>query len=1707
MTNTPSSKATTVNLGNDPDTFVLVSTGANATVKVNGGGGKDDLSVYATGNLASTILNGDADDDTIYVDGIRLGSAVTVTGDTHSAGDTLIFDAHGKIYTKSNVAFIESIRMSTATYGVYYDTIENLKIIGSPTAKAGGSYNIAEGGSLTLNAGTSIIPSGQTLVGYEWNMETGVVTGVNPTLTWNDLKDYGITDNGTYTISVKITTALNGETYSNIDVATLTVTNKAPSLTLAGSSIVEVNSSYTLNLSSTDLGEDTVRTWTINWGDGSLAETYNGTPATATHVYSTESSSRTITATATDEDGSYTPITKSITVAAGRKLSGTATGSEGTPYTLTLGRGATGLPAIASWTVNWGDGSTQTVTGNPSTVNHTYLDDGSYGISAVATDVSNIPRPAGNTLIVTIADVAPVVTLSSGIPLAVEGRAIFRSLKVKTSDPGTDTVLNYTVDWGDDTSETVTGDVAELLHTYRDDGKYTVTVSSLTNDDGTFTNPSNSFTFVALSALPVIDTSRLNIPSTGVENVPINLSAVAKSVLTGSEPLTFTWTITPSGGVTYPATVGQTYLVPKDDPLGVEYASKNGITFLPLDNGTYTVTLKVKDDDGDEASVTRQIVVANQAPTIDTFQVPRIANEGDLVTLQASASDPAGAADPLVYTWTVTERGAEQSVTLNGSTAQWTSNGGEYAVRLEVSDGDGGKAIRSSSLMVTNTAPTITPDSFVVPSEANEGSTSTFSVLAEDDGSAANLTYLWQVIAPDGRVTELEGATVNYQWPDNGDYTVSVKVTDNVGATVIQGPVTVNVLNVKPVLQGFSLYGNREGDAVEIIGYAIDIAGVNDPLEFTWTVTAPNGTKTMLYGETIYYTLPDDGVYYVYVTVSDGDGGIDQANSSPAIYARNVNPTLGEIVLPTEPLFEGPTATLKVPAAEDVAGDLADLTYSWTVVTPSGTTLTSSELEMKVPLLDDGEYSATVVVTDGDGGRAEKSTTFTVGNVDPELVNLTVPSTGYLGFPIDLSALATDVPGDTADLVYNWTLTLPNLQTVTFTGTQVQYTPDVAGSIQVALSITDNDGGTVTSSRTIDVLATPIRFTQFMLPEEINEASFVTVKASAVDELGGAVTYQWTITPPNEAPFQLKGNSASFYAPDNGDFLVSVVAKSSNGEAESSAVVRVVNVDPDLISVNVGPDATTNQPLSLSAVATDVAGSADPLKYDWKITYPDGNVVILTGKNVTFTPTQLGFHGLELKVSDGDGGVAVSRKLIPVLNEPPVASTGGPYTVSEYGTLMLDALTGSSDANQSAESLVYVWDLDNDGIFGESSTIYGDERGSKPTFKAKIDGPATLPVRVRVTDIAGVSTIDDGEVRVKNVVPTASLSGPSSGVRGQTRTINLSATDPSPADIQAGFTYTIHWGDGQSETVPASQNNGSGVQRSHIYSANGDYTVTIRATDKDGGISAPVRMVIRIREMAVQDGVLVIGGTTGNDQIDIKPGNGRGNIRVALNNQNYGPYSNVTRIEVYGQAGNDNIQIYGNVAVQAMIDGGDGHDVIATRDGQDIVYGGAGNDVIKTGKGNDFVDGGSGNDFIRGEAGNDILLGGIGNDSIEGGIGRDVIIGGIGADALDGQGDDDLLIAGSTTFDHHYQALGAILSEWTSAQRQSLRVANLRGTGSGPRANGSVFLVTSGPDATVSDDHDVDQINGASGQDWFLVTGNGVQDRIRDRKKGDTVGG
>jgi Ca2+-binding RTX toxin-like protein len=139
----------------------------------------------------------------------------------------------------------------------------------------------------------------------------------------------------------------------------------------------------------------------------------------------------------------------------------------------------------------------------------------------------------------------------------------------------------------------------------------------------------------------------------------------------------------------------------------------------------------------------------------------------------------------------------------------------------------------------------------------------------------------------------------------------------------------------------------------------------------------------------------------------------------------------------------------------------------------------------------------------------------------------------------------------------------------------------------------------------------------------------------------------------------------------------------------------------------------------------------------------------------------------------------------------------------------------------------------------------------------------------------------------------------------------------------------------------------------------------------------------------------------------------------------------ISRIEVYGKGGNDDIAVDDAVTLPALLSTGDGNDRIRTGGGPSIVVAGGG------------------------------------DDQVEGGKGRNILIGGRGNDRLKAGSAEDLLISGWTDFDADVGSLRAILAEWVRPNlTYAERMGHLDGHVPGGK-NGSAALNA----ATIHRDH------------------------------------
>ncbi len=294
------------------------------------------------------------------------------------------------------------------------------------------------------------------------------------------------------------------------------------------------------------------------------------------------------------------------------------------------------------------------------------------------------------------------------------------------------------------------------------------------------------------------------------------------------------------------------------------------------DNGVYTVTLAVTDNDGGVGLDTLIVTVNNIAPIVDAGS-DQEADEGDTVSFDGVIDDP-GWLDDHTILW---EFGDGNTATETLAPTHEYGDNGVYPVTLTVTDDDGGVSSDTLTITVNNVAPTAYagPDQTV-----DEGDTVSFSGSATDPGWLDSHTYEWDF--GDGSPT-VTGRYPSYVYEIPETYEVSLTVTDDDGGSDTDSLV-VTVLDITPPISTLTIQlpyqGTEEpffvstatefvlsaedgdGFGVAIIKYRID--------DGLWTTHA---------GDLLTFTIPDIGLHTVYYYSIDESGNVEEENSMEVI--------------------------------------------------------------------------------------------------------------------------------------------------------------------------------------------------------------------------------------------------------------------------------------------------------------------------------------------------------------------------------------------------------------------------------------------------------------------------------------------------------------------------------------------------------------------------------------------------------------------------------------------------------------------------------------------------------------------------------------------------------------------------------------------------------------------------------------------------------
>ena len=307
---------------------------------------------------------------------------------------------------------------------------------------------------------------------------------------------------------------------------------------------------------------------------------------------------------------------------------------------------------------------------------------------------------------------------------------------------------------------------------------------------------------------------------------------------------------------------------------------------------------------------------------------------------------------------------------------------------------------------------------------------------------------------------------------------------------------------------------------------------------------------------------------------------------------------------------------------------------------------------------------------------------------------------------------------------------------------------------------------------------------------------------------------------PNDDQLTLNGTAGS-------DTLTFTPATATSGTAQINALPVTIDLIESLTINGQGGDDSVSLDLAngLGAVLLTVDGGASGVNGD-EFTVYAGN------GHVSWSPSGPRNGRVELP----DGGVIVYKRIenpVIVAELPPLANAGGPYTVFEGNSILLDG-SRSSDPTQDANTLIYQWDFDYDGRAFDI-----DATGATPTFDAsQLDGPSQRTVALRVTDSDALSHTATATVDIENAAPTAFPGGPYLAING---TVQLAGFGFDPANDSKTFEWDFDY-DGQNFDIDA-------TGPTPTFTASGDaqsLVVALRVLDDDGGVSAPVPTTVTV---------------------------------------------------------------------------------------------------------------------------------------------------------------------------------------------------------------------------------------------------------------------
>jgi PKD repeat protein len=469
-------------------------------------------------------------------------------------------------------------------------------------------------------------------------------------------------------------------------------------------------------------------------------------------------------------------------------------------------------------------------------------------------------------------------------------------------------------------------------------------------------------------------------------------------------------------------------------------------------------------------------------------------------------------------------------------------------------------------------------------------------------------------------------------------------------------------------------------------------------------------------------------------------------------------------------------------------------------------------------------------------------------------------------------------------------------ETTTVPSVALSHDYATAGEYPVTVTVTDEEGASGTDSFVVSIENTPPTVTLSGVIDA--EGSPTTIRAAftdsgigethtAVVDWGDGEETNATVTPGRSGGVVVANHSYE----DDGVYTITVTVTDNGGERDSGTLtVRVANVAPTIDLLSVERPVIEGRSTHLDGNFTDL-GSND--SHTAVVDWGDGNVSeveVWQTRNTVDTDhvyAEDGIYTATLLITDDEGASDQRSVRVIVRNDRPDVTASGD-TVFENATATI-SVSYEDFGLEDTHTAVVDWGDDTvDGV-----EIPGSNAGGFTASHHYLDA-GSYRVRVTVTDDEGETGSDATTVLVNNRPPAIRrLTVDRKTVpEGSPVTISGFFVDASPEDSHSA---EVDWGDGTVDAITLTRNDeGGSFQARHTYTAPGDYTVTIRVVDDDGGTDvertavtvtaaappvtpSPPEPTPTEPPTAPTDPVAPpVDGGGGDDDDDDRPGRGRG---------------------------------------------------------------------------------------------------------------------------------------------------------------------------------------------------------------------------------------